>query len=353
SLYSDHRFEFGLAVGVSPVLFYDPAERVIATLHPNHTYEKVAFDPWQQATYDVNDTCALRNLQTGDPRTDPDIGGYVTEYFKTQPNDWKTWVQQRIADSQNPPADSRGNKPEQDAAVRALAHADTPTTAHFDALGRPFLTVARNRVICEGHLLHNKPEEQFRTRVELDIQGNQGKVFDERKLPDANNLPLGALEQRIVMQYAYDMLGNRIHQQSQEAGARWMLNDVAGKPIRAWDSRGHDFTTKYDALRRPIEQYVRGDFSDPDPLKPNSDPRTLNPPNETGLLVDRIEYGESQPNAEALNLRTRSYRHADSAGIATNARLDAAGKPLEAYDFKGNLLRSTRQLVSSWVRRKV
>ena len=38
--------------------------------------------------------------------------------------------------------------------------------------------------------------------------------------------PLG----RIVMRYAYDMLGNRIHQLSMEAGARWMLNDVAGKP---------------------------------------------------------------------------------------------------------------------------
>ena len=32
------------------------------------------------------------------------------------------------------------------------------------------------------------------------------------------------------MRYDYDMLGNRIHQLSMEAGARWMLNDVAGKP---------------------------------------------------------------------------------------------------------------------------
>ena len=47
-----------MRIGVSPVLFYDPVERVVATLHPNHTYEKVVFDPWQQTTYDVNDTCA-------------------------------------------------------------------------------------------------------------------------------------------------------------------------------------------------------------------------------------------------------------------------------------------------------
>ncbi|MBL0716212.1 MAG: hypothetical protein JJV98_21205, partial [Desulfosarcina sp.] len=30
-----HKFRFGKKVGVSPILFYDPAERVVATLHPN------------------------------------------------------------------------------------------------------------------------------------------------------------------------------------------------------------------------------------------------------------------------------------------------------------------------------
>lgn len=337
-----HHFEFGVMVGVSPVLFYDPAERVIATLHPNHTFEKVVFDPWQQTTYDVNDTCAPRNAQTGDPRTDPDIGGYVTEYFKTQPATWQTWHAQRFGGTLG--------QDERNAAVRAEAHADTPTTAHFDALGRPFLTVARNRVVCPGHDLDGT-EDSFATRVELDIEGNQRAVRDERKLP-VNHLPTGVLEQRIVMQYAYDMLGNRIHQFSMEAGARWMLNDVAGKPIRVWDSRGHNFTTKYDALRRPIEQYVRGTFNDPDPLKPNSDPRTLN----RDILVDKIEYGEPPPNstpaqealAQNLNLRTRIYRHFDSAGVATNARLDANGNPTAAYDFKGNLLHSTRRLVSDY-----
>ncbi|TXH36059.1 MAG: toxin [Burkholderiaceae bacterium] len=331
-----HRLDLDVRIGVSPVLFYDPAERVVATLHPNHTYEKVVFDPWQQTTYDVNDTCAARNAQTGDPRTDPDIGGYVAEYFKTQPAAWQTWHTQRIGSALG--ADERN------AAESAAAHADTPTTAHFDALGRPFLTVARNRVVCPGHDL-NGTEESFATRVELDIEGNQRVVRDA--IQQAGD-PLG----RVVMRYAYDVLGNRIHQLSMEAGARWMLNDVAGKPIRAWDSRGHNFTTKYDALRRPVEQTVRGTFSDADPLKPNSDPRSLN----RDILVDKIEYGEpplgaapaQETEAQRLNLRTRIYRHSDSAGIATNARLDASGHPTEAYDFKGNLLRSTRQLVSDY-----
>ncbi len=320
-----HRFEFGLQVGVSSILFYDAVERVIATLHPNHTWEKVVFDPWQQTTYDVNDNCAPCNTQTGDPRTDLDIQGYVAEYFKTQPADWQTWHAQR--------SDGALGLQEQVAATRAAAHADTPTTAHFDALGHPFLTVVRNRVVCAGHNLDGT-EETFTTRVELDIEGNQRAVRDA--IQQAGD-PLG----RIVMRYDYDMLGNRIQQLSMEAGAHWMLNDVVGKTIRAWDSRGHNLTSAYDALRRPVAQTVRGTIANGDAT---SDPRTLN----RDVLVDKIKYGEGVANSESLNLRTRIYQHFDSAGVATNARLDANGIPTEAYDFKGNLLRSTRQMVSDY-----
>ena len=316
-----HCFEFGIQIGVSAVLFYDPAERVIATLHPNHTFEKVVFDPWHQITYDVNDTCANRNTQTGDPRTDPDIAGYVAEYFKAMgpaAMAWQTWYAQRIGGSMG--------QDERNAALGAAEHADTPTTALFDVLGRPFLTLACNRVVCAGHD-QNGDEDSYATRVDLDIEGNQRAVRDA--IQQAGD-PLG----RIVMQYDYDMLGNRIHQASMEAGERWMLNDVLGNPIRIWDSRGHNFFMSYDELRRPLKQHVSGTSND-------SDQRTLN----RKILFDKIEYGEGQANAEKFNLRTRILRHYDSAGVATNARLDAYGNPLEAYDFKGNLLRSTRRLV--------
>ena len=120
-----HHFEFGVEVGVSPVLFYDPVERVVVTLHPDHTWEKVLFDPWQNTTYDVNDTVAF------DPRSDPD----VADFFTRLPDDeyLPTWREQRIG---LPPSD-----PERAAAEKATLHADTPTVAHFDALGRPFLTI--------------------------------------------------------------------------------------------------------------------------------------------------------------------------------------------------------------------
>ena len=98
------------------------------------------------------------------------------------------------------------------------------------------------------------------------------------------------------MCYDYVLLGHRLCQISMEAGARWMLNDVAGKPIRTWDSRGHAFRTEYDALRRPVYTFVRG--TDPQ----HADPRTLN----HEVLFIRTDYGEGQPNDTVLVLANGS-----------------------------------------------
>jgi len=44
----------------------------VATLRPDHTWGKVVFDPWQQTTWDVNDTVLI-----DDPGKDPDVGGVL------------------------------------------------------------------------------------------------------------------------------------------------------------------------------------------------------------------------------------------------------------------------------------
>jgi RHS repeat-associated protein len=286
--------------GVSLVLFYDPVERVVATLHPNHTYEKVVFDPWQQVNYDVNDTVAAQGAETGDPRTDPDIQGYVSRYFATQPAAWQTWYAQRQGGALGPQ--------EQAAANKAAAHANTPTTAYFDTLGRAFLIVAHNKVVCNGHALDGT-EAKFCTRVELDIEGNRRSVRDAIEQN-------GDAQGRIVMRYDYDLLGNRIHQASMEAGERWMLNDVVGNPIRAWDSRGFNRLMTYDELRRPTGLYVIE--------------------NGAKRLAEQTIYGEGQ--GDAANHRTRVYQVCDGAGMATNV----------AYDFKGNLEESQRELLRDY-----
>src|ERR1017187_5262218 len=286
-----HQFEFGVQVGVSPILCYDPVERVVATIHPNHTYEKVVFDPWRQESWDVNDTV----LQT-DPTTDSEVG----DFFQLLPKgDYSpTWYTQR---------NGTGLPLEQDAATKAAVHANTPTTAYFDTLGRPFLTIANNG----GGV-------KFSSRVELDIQGNQRSVTD-------------ALD-RIVMRYDYDVLKNHLHQSSMEAGERWMLDDVAGKAIRAWDSRGHNFRSEYDALRRPTGMFVLGTDNI------NSDPRTT----AAAVLFQNITYGEGQP--AALNMRTRVFQQADSAGVVTSKATNPVTNQDEGFDFKGSLLGGTRGL---------
>jgi hypothetical protein len=193
----------------------------------------VVFDPWRQQTWDVNDT--LHPEQHFDPRTpnvlpdhtfnpvyDPDVG----EYFQRLSTDdyLPTWYDLRMdavkapalwpdVDSQgNPlPENARSRAAEKSAAEKAAKHASTASIAHLEALGRTFLTIADNGLAEDG------TEQKYETRVELDIEGNQRSVTDA----------LG----RKVMTYDYDMLGSPAHSASMEAGQRWTLNDVAGKPL--------------------------------------------------------------------------------------------------------------------------
>jgi RHS repeat-associated protein len=280
--------------GVSPTLFYDPVERVVATLHPNHTFEKVVFDPWRQETWDVNDTVTL-----SDPKTDPNVG----EFFQLIPaaDYLPSWFDQRRNGQKGPD--------EKAAAEKAGVHAATPTLAYFDPLGRPMLTVADNGKDANGAI------QKYATRTTLDIEGNQ------REVKDANN--------RVVMRYDYDMLGNRIHQSSMEAGQRWMLNDITGKPIRGWDSRGHSVRTEYDDLRRPLRSFVIGaDLTN----------MTREICFEESVYGESANSGLTTAQVVQANLRGRLYKHHDTAGVVTS----------EAHDFKGNLLRSTRQLVQDY-----
>jgi RHS repeat-associated protein len=306
-----HRFEFAREEGVSPVLFYDPAGRVVATLHPNRTWEKVVFDPWRQETWDVNDTVLV-----ADPRTDSDVGDFVRRLSK---GDYlPAWHTLRTdlahALARWPDADPVTGTPlphnaavraaEQDAAGKAAAHAATPGVTHFDALGRPFLAVAHNRILDNG----SPVDEKYETRTELDIEGNTRAVIDH----------FG----RAVMRYDYDLLGTVIHTESMDAGERWMLGDVAGAPIRAWDSRGHTFRTAYDELRRPTHLYVQ-------------------PDDGAELLAGRTVHGEVHPEAATRNLKGRAYQQYDGAGVGTS----------QQYDFKGNLLGSRRRLAIEYRQR--
>ncbi|MBD1930315.1 MULTISPECIES: SpvB/TcaC N-terminal domain-containing protein [Cyanophyceae] len=284
--------------GVTPILFYDPVERVVATLHPNHTYEKVVFDPWQQVTWDVNDTVLL------DPKTDPNVGGF---FQRLPDSDYlPTWHSEY---SGSPDAEK------QRAAIKAAAHAATPAIAHLDTLGRTFLTIADNGAVGK-----------YETRVELDLEGNTVAVIDARNnavmiyavvQKDADGKPVKDTNGKpIAIGRAFDLLGHNLCSYSIDAGDRWMLNNVAGNPIRGWDSRGFVRRLTYDALQRPLALFVQDAQGE--------------------KLVEQTVYGEAQ--GSATNHRGQVYQVFDGAGVVTSQR----------YDFKRNLLEGSRQLLQNY-----
>jgi hypothetical protein len=92
--------------GVSPLMHYDPLGRLIRTDFPNGTFSRVAFTPWEQVSYDPNDT-----VLTSD------------------------WYASRI----NYAGSDVALLKEKRAAQQSAAHANTPSKVVLDSLGRPFL----------------------------------------------------------------------------------------------------------------------------------------------------------------------------------------------------------------------
>ena len=280
-------FEFAAINGVSSVLFYDPPGRMVAILHPNNTWEKTVFDGWRQQHWDGNDTVLI-----SDPRTDSDVGDHFLRMLGTAP--FVSWHDLRIAGTYGATADDRAA--EKDVASKTEAHAATPATEYFDALGRTCLKVADNGASV-----------RYPSRLALDCLGNTIAVFD-------------ALGRRVV-EYVFrtpqyvagtDMAGNALYEIGMDNGARQTLSNVAGSLIRKWDARGNAFRLLYDPLQRLTHRYV-----------------SLGGAPE--ILSERLVYGEG---LSVANLCTRLFRQYDHAGVIIN----------EQYDYKGNLLTSARQL---------
>lgn len=245
-------------MGVTPILHYDQLGRLVRTDLPNGTFSLVAFDPWMETRWDPNDTVAD-----------------------------SLWYASR--------AGLESDDPERLAADKAYAHRDTPSVVHLDALGRPFLTIE-----------DNGGTDQFATTVELDIEGNALSITDHRGV--------------VVQESAFAMGGRKLYQKSCDAGERWMLGDVGGALLRAWDQRGFTRRAEYDEGRRPTHLWVKPDGADE-------------------MLVERTVYGEDLgTSAAASNLRGKPYLHFDGAGVVKSV----------SFDFKGNLLQSERRLATEY-----
>jgi RHS repeat-associated protein len=254
-------------IGVTPLMYYDAPGRLIQTEMPDGTLTRTEFHSWKQAVYDANDMIM------------------ESSWYHVRTN--------RLMDTELIAA---GKDPEKEkaAADKAAKHAGTPNVMHFDTLGRPMLSVDHNKHVKAG-------EDEFHlTRADLDIEGNLRKVIDARG--------------NVVMQYKYDMLGNKVYQRSMDAGQRWLLMNIAGNPLRTWDEREHEFQYFYDILHRPgYTKVIGGDGDTP-----------LN------HIIERRFYGEGEANPELKNLRGQVIKHYDTGGIVVTPEYDFRGQPKAA-----------------------
>ncbi|WP_353196141.1 SpvB/TcaC N-terminal domain-containing protein [Parapedobacter defluvii] len=272
-----HRYEGYkelVETGVTPLLYYDAIGRLTKTEMPDGSFSNVEFDSWKQTVYDANDT--------------------VLE---------SEWYKERT-DSAHP--DFITDTKHQQAAAKAAAHAHTPNVLHFDTLGRPVLSIAHNKT-SEG-------DEFYHTHSQVDTEGNLRSITDARG--------------NTVVQYKYDMLGNRVYQHSMDAGQRWLLTNILGSPLRTWDERNHEFRYFYDVLQRPTHSKVLGGDAWLD------------------HVFGRFIYGESlllpdRGNEAALqedNVLGQVIKVYDTGGLIATP----------AFDFKGQPLATIRKLFGKY-----
>jgi RHS repeat-associated protein len=293
-----HRFEFANAIGVSSVLMYDPLERVVASLHPDNTWEKTVFTVWKQETWDGNDTAGI-----SDPRADADVGSFFQALLGS--GTFTSWYNLRISGSWgSTPAEQSGN---QDAAKKAATHAGTPAVTHFDVRGRACLSIA-----------DNGGPARYATRTAFDYNGEPLAITDAlgRRAIEYCRRETAAAGFNYVC--GRDLAGREIYHNSMDGADRWTLFNALDHPVRNWNARNYAFRVLYDALQRPTHKYVQ----------PAGAPETLS---------ERLVYGETHPDA-SRNLKTRLFRSYDGAGMASH----------DQYDFKGNVQQSGRRLASAY-----
>ena len=119
-----------------------------------------------------------------------------------------------------------------------------------------------------------------------------------------------------------------------EAGEHWMLNEVTGKPIRAWNSRLYAFRFEYDTLRRPLQSFVQGG----DPSDPSGEVFAQEILFEQTVYGDSPDTGLTASQQQQANLLGRVFRRSDSAGVLSTS----------LYDFKGNSLTAARQFTADY-----
>jgi RHS repeat-associated protein len=186
---------------------------------------------------------------------------------------------------------------------------NTPSSTVIDALGRTVLAVQRNRNLQSDGSWSAIVE--YNTASTHDIRGNLLTVVDA----------LG----RTAFTHAYDLANRALLTTSIDGGNRRSVLDAANNLVEQRDSKGALILRSCDLLNRAIRLWARDAHG------------------QAVGLRERIIYGDdssdsslTQPQAIAANLLGKPYKHYDEAGLLT----------FTAYDFKGNILDSTRSVIA-------
>lgn len=341
---ADFGCELPQANGVTPIMYYDAAGRVVRTEMPDGTFSRVEFSPWYVKTFDANDTVLEPQCtwyrENGRNRINPAAA-----------------LPPPIAGITVPPT------PDERAGWLAARHANTPAQVHLDSLGREVIAIAHNRVedAAGAHAFDGRQwkDEFYLTFTKLDAEGKPLWIRDARdnlvmqyitppkptRLADTPTNPADpgdAVKEHVPANSVpcYDIAGNLLYQHSMDAGDRWMLMDAAGKPMLAWDANDSGagtalqrriYRTEYDALHRPTAQWLKIDTAAPTLIEAFEYLDTDTFENAAGI----VDQGALDA-ARAKNLIGQVVKHWDPSGKATVERIDLSGKPAHV----------TRQLIA-------
>ena len=179
---------------------------------------------------------------------------------------------------------------------------DTPTSSVIDALGRKISLTQRLTPETADWLVYTS---------KYDVVGN----LLEHKDPKA----------RIVSTAVYDYAKRPLKAVSQDAGNSWALSDAAGAPVYATDARGALRMVAPDAAGRPKKTWARDLAA------------------EAITLRIEIKYGDEDiPDSTVLGQR----RDKNLLGKPWKTWDEAGRVEIESYDFKGNVTKRTRKVIS-------
>jgi RHS repeat-associated protein len=335
---------------VPPTVFhYDALDRLIRTDTPKGFFTKVEFSVWKMTTYDEDDTVKNSTFY---------------QNFPTNPT--------------TPP-----EKNERDALDKAAAFYNTPTVVILDTLGRIVRTLLNNlgavtasafdeivsgsgitaqqlwdNLAAAAYLEPDSVElteawvteklqpydasfqqifkQQFgslagpvlellktnglTTLHELDISGNEIRSTDPRLL--YSNVTQGTDFHNFYC--LHDMSGRILAKNSADAGLNLSLDNIFFGDYWNWSARNFEQLVSFDRLQRRTQVRVKAYKSD----------HTM----VSDSVVEIFTYGESQTQAENLNLRGQVYQLKDQSGVVINS----------LYSIQGDLQETTRQFTVNY-----